>query len=477
MDTELVYLSAVEARRRFAAGTLSPQELMTAVIERAEEVEPSVNAFTDTFFEPALEQAREAERRYATGTARPLEGLPVAIKEEQPIAGLPLREGSALTEGDIAEVTHPAVERIRAAGGILHARTTTPEFCTAGFTHSELWGVTRTPWRLECSSGGSSGGSGAALAAGTAALATGSDIAGSIRIPAAFNGVTGFKPPYGRVPALPPYNLDHYCHDGPLARGPQDCALLGNVIAGRHPVDPTSVPAPEFCVAAVADRARGMRVALCTRLGDYPVEPSVAGALQQAVEGLREQGVHVEEIELPWRRAEIMHAAWAHYGAILAAMVRETMAERGSGILPYTKEFVERGEAAFAELGRYGSVRTEARVQADLANVFARFDALLCPTTGMESLRAGLDYVDEPIIVDGVDAGHNLDAAMCAPFNLASRCPVVAVPAALADSGMPLGAQVVAAPFADQSAFTIAAAVWAALPWYAEAPYFPGGIG
>src|SRR5690606_9447207 len=118
----------------------------------------------------------------------------------------------------IAQVTHPVVERVVAAGGLIHARTTAPEFSCAGFTHSALWGVTRNPWNLDYSPGGSSGGSAASLAAGSALLATGSDISGSVRIPAAACGVVGYKPPYGRVPGLPPENLDYYHQNGPLAR-------------------------------------------------------------------------------------------------------------------------------------------------------------------------------------------------------------------------------------------------------------------
>ncbi|GAB3907718.1 hypothetical protein GCM10029964_106350 [Kibdelosporangium lantanae] len=158
---ELAYLPATEAISLFRSGDLAPIDLMHAVVQRAQATEPVVNAFCDLYFEDALNQARIAGERYARGEARPLEGLPVAIKEEQPIAGLPWREGSTLLRDNVATRTHPVVERIMAAGGIVHARTTTPEFCCAGFTHSDLWGVTRTPWNPMYSSGGSSGGSGA----------------------------------------------------------------------------------------------------------------------------------------------------------------------------------------------------------------------------------------------------------------------------------------------------------------------------
>jgi aspartyl-tRNA(Asn)/glutamyl-tRNA(Gln) amidotransferase subunit A len=161
-DLELCYLPATEAIGRFRARELSPVELMEAVIARAEEVDPTVNALCIRSFDEALEQAKEAERRYGGGgpEPRPLEGLPVAIKDEVPVEGQPCSEGSLLLKDDIADHTAPIAERVLAAGGIAHARTTTPEFSCAGFTHSRLWGVTRNPWNPGFTPGGSSGGSG-----------------------------------------------------------------------------------------------------------------------------------------------------------------------------------------------------------------------------------------------------------------------------------------------------------------------------
>ncbi|MEV2268734.1 amidase [Nonomuraea africana] len=469
---ELVYLSATEAVARFAARELSPVELLTAVIERAERTEKDVNAFAEQSFEQAMEQAREAERRYLDGTARPLEGLPVALKEEQPIAGRPLRDGSLLLADNIADVTHPIVDRITAAGGIVHARTTTPEFCAGGFTHSDLWGVTRNPWNLAYSSGGSSGGSGAALAAGTALLATGSDIGGSIRIPASFNGVVGYKPPYGRVPALPPYNLDHYCHDGPMARTVADCALLQNVIAGQDPRDPVSLPAPPP-LPPYSGSLAGRRVALCLTLGDYPIEEDVATATRRAADALVAAGATVAEIELPWSRAEIMRAAWAHYGAIFGPILAEAVAVHGDGLTRYARDFMDRSLKAHAELGFYGALKIEARVHADLAAVFERFDALLCPTSGTPALLAGEDHVETPLVVAGVTLDHNLEAPLTVPFNLASRCPVLSVPSGRSASGVPTGVQVVGRPYDDHTVFEVGAAVTAALPWYADDKWRP----
>ena len=174
---------------------------------------------------------------------------------------------SPATEGSLhpRETPSPATRRRASSGsstpaGIIHARSATPEFCCAAITDSRLWGVTRNPWNLEYSPGGSSGGSAAALAAGMASLATGSDIGGSIRIPSSFCGVVGFKPPYGRVPQDPPFNLDHYCHDGPMARTVDDCRLLENVMAGPHRDDIVSLrPKLTIPASCPAWRACGSR--------------------------------------------------------------------------------------------------------------------------------------------------------------------------------------------------------------------------
>ncbi len=194
MTAEIVYISALDAIRKFRDRTLSPVELMQAIVERAEQVEPVVNALCLTEFESALDQARTAESRYRDGTARPLEGIPLVIKDAAGIAGKVTTNGSLLLKNYIAAATDPVPQRLLDAGAIMHARTTTPEFSMEFFTWSRQWGVTRNPWNPAITPGGSSGGSGASLASGTSILATGSDIGGSIRVPAALNGIVGFKP-------------------------------------------------------------------------------------------------------------------------------------------------------------------------------------------------------------------------------------------------------------------------------------------
>ncbi|MFF3666404.1 amidase [Microtetraspora malaysiensis] len=463
--TDLAYLPATQALRMFRSRELSPVELMIAVIERAEAVEPRVNALSERMFDEALLQAKEAERAYRDGSQRPLEGLPVATKDEQPIAGRIASDGSLAYADDVAEVTHPVIERIVAAGGIVHARATTPEFCCAGFTHSRLWGITRNPWNLDYSPGGSSGGSGAVLASGTATLATGSDIGGSIRLPAANTGTVGYKPPYGRVPAMPPFNLDHYCHDGPMARTVADCALLQNVIAGPHPHDVVSLRPAVHIPDRLGD-VTGLRIAYAPNLGDWEIEPEIAANTRAVADALREAGAIVEEVEVGLRRADVMRAAFIHFGAIFGPMVGRVAAEHGDLLNPYALAFAADAARAMEEPGAFlTGLEMEAAIYRPIGELLDRYDALICPTTGASGLRAGEEYVDTKLSVNGVELDHYLEYSLTTVFNIASRCPVLNVPSGRASNGMPTGVQIVGRSYDDATVFQVGAAVERVRPW------------
>ena len=218
---DLSHRSGADLLRAFRTREASPVEAMEATLRRAEALRESCNPFTEIFAESALEKARESEARHAgkNGGPRPLEGLPLAVKEMFRLAGTRRTSASLVFAGRADDETDVYIQRLLDAGAIPHCKTTAPEFCLPGVTWSRLFGVTRNPWNPAFSPGGSSGGSAVALAGGAAALATGSDIGGSVRIPAAACGVFGFKPPHGRNPELPVFNLDYYSHlrpDGPL---------------------------------------------------------------------------------------------------------------------------------------------------------------------------------------------------------------------------------------------------------------------
>ena len=248
-NDEICYLPATDVLALYKKRKLSPVELMTALIARAERVNPKVNCFADRYFDEALDQAKLSEARYMKRGARtaPLEGVPLAVKDAQRIAGKRTTQGSLVFKDWVDDHSDPMIERLQKAGAIIFARTTTPEFCLSGITASRIWGVTRNPWNTEWGPGGSSGGSGAALAAGLTTLATGTDIGGSIRIPAAACGIVGFKPPHGRNPDGPPANFDRFNHCGPMTRSVADAALMQNVTSGPHPLDHDSGRWPLTC--------------------------------------------------------------------------------------------------------------------------------------------------------------------------------------------------------------------------------------
>jgi Asp-tRNA(Asn)/Glu-tRNA(Gln) amidotransferase A subunit family amidase len=471
--TDLHYLTAAEALRLFRARELSPVELVTAVIERAGAVEPAINAFAETFYEDALRQAKEAEARYAGSGSqpRPLEGLPVAVKEEAEIAGQHNTLGSLPLRDVIAEQTSAFVQRIIDAGGIVHARTTTPEFSCAPITWSRLWGVTRNPWHTAYSPGGSSGGSAAALAAGTATLATGSDIGGSIRIPASFCGVVGFKPPYGRVPEVATFNLDHYCHEGPLARTVADCALLENVIAGPHPSDVVSIR-PKLEIPSELAPISGMRIAFSPDLGCYQVDADVAASSRAAAGRLRDAGAVVEEVTLPWDLEMINRAARIHFGMIFGPSVREIYAQHADDLTSYARNFVAESDEVAKEDFVTG-LGLESQIYAPLGQLLDDFDALICPTFAVPALAADYDP-GQPVPVNGQPITDWLDVLMTIPFNIASRCPVISVPSGRSRDGVPTGLSVVGKTYDDITAFAIAAAHEERMPWLDAPERRPG---
>ena len=464
--SELNYISATEAISLFRARELSPVELMEATIARAEQVEPVVNALCHQFFDEALAEARAAEERYADKgePPRPLEGIPLAIKEEEPVAGQPLTQGSLIHKDQIAEHSSAFAQRQLDSGAIVHARTTAPEFSCSGFTQSRIWGVTRNPWNTDFSPGGSSGGSAAALASGTTTLASGSDIGGSIRIPASFCGVVGFKPPYGRVPLEPPFNLDTFCHNGPLARTVADCALYQNQIAGPDWGDITTLH-PKLTLPAQFEGISGMRIALSVDLGGWVVDPQVKANTLAVGDALREAGAVVEEVDIALSQTDVARAGAIHFRLIFGDLVAQTIEANRDLVTDYAVEFARWSAEAGGDSSLLEALTLEAKIYAPIADVLERYDALICPTNGMCGLLADDDYVGHGITVDGTELQYYFDAFLTTVFNVLSRCPVLNVPSGFADNGVPTGVQIAGRTYDDETVFRIGSALEAIRPW------------
>jgi aspartyl-tRNA(Asn)/glutamyl-tRNA(Gln) amidotransferase subunit A len=464
MGVDLHYLSATAALDLFRTRQLSPVELMGAVIARAEMVEPRINAFADRYFDQALAGARQAEARYAGKgpRPRPLEGLPIAIKEETPIEGQRTTHGSLLYKDSMETRTATVAARILAAGALVHARSTAPEFSCVPYTHSRLWGITRNPWNLHYSPGGSSGGAGAALAAGSTTLANGSDIGGSIRIPASFCGVVGFKPPYGRVPESSPVNLDHYCHEGPLARTVADCALLENVIAGPDPHDVASLR-PRLRIPAQLRGIERWRIALSLDLGGFPVDHDVTANTLAAAQALRDAGAGVDQVDLGWDWREILDASRIHFG-VTGSSVGQYLPEHRDQLTSYAIRFAEETALIPKDAYRRG-LEIENKIYARLGDVLTRYRVLICPTFAIPAFEAGEEYADHGPVVNGVTLPGWYDTMMTLPFNICSRCPVLSVPSGFSRDGVPTGLQIVGRTYDDVSVFRVAATLEQARPW------------
>ena len=463
---DLHYLSATEALARFRDRSLSPVELLDAVVARAEAVEPTVNALCHERFEAARDEAREAEARYmGRGEPRALEGIPLAIKEEEEVAGQPWTQGSLIYKDLVAEQSSVFARRMLDAGAIVHARTTAPEFSCALFTHSRLHGVTRNPWNPQFGVGGSSGGSGAALAAGTTTLASGSDIGGSIRAPASFNGVVGFKPPYGRVAQAVPFNLDTYCHCGPLARTVADTALYENVLAGPDASDIVSLR-PKYELPSTFDGVDGLRIAVTVDLdGSWPVDPEIRRNTLDCAAALRDAGAVLDEVALDVPNELVMRCAAIHFCLGFGAWIASEAAAHPDEVTAYAAAFEremteDAGDGALLE-----KLEIEARLYTPVGALLDSYDALLCPTVGMRGLVAGDDYVGHGLEVGGRAVDRYFHAALTPIFNIMSRLPVLNVPSGFADNGVPTGLQIAGRSYDDLTTFRIGAALERARPW------------
>nr|WP_220817934.1 amidase [Amycolatopsis echigonensis] len=438
--TPLHYLSAEEALRLFRTRQLSPVELMRAVVERAERVEPDVNAFAEQLFEQALRAAVFAEKQYAPGgRPRPLEGLPIAAKEEQPLAGHPVTDATLLRPPTVSAGNRdraqpdPGGRRDSARSHddvrvLLHAAVPN---ATRG-NHAQPVEPADRGGRLVRRFGRGAGGR-------TAFLATGSDIGGSPGAPASFTGVVGFKPPHGRNPVLLPAGLDTCYHHGPMARTVADCALLQNVMAGEAPRDPRSrLPPARIDVGEV----RGLRIACCAVPGDFPVDSEVAASTRAVAHALASAGAVVTEVELDWTLDLVKQALWAHFGTGLAAEVLELDRQNPGVITSYCRAFARKGveNIVDTETGR----AVEAAIRERLDAVFTRFDALIVPALGATAFGAGEDCLSAQVVVNGAALEHFSDASLTPAFNV---------------GGVPAGVQVVAGKYGDGTTFRVGAAI------------------
>ncbi len=445
--TALTELTAQQLLGLYASGALSPVEVTRAVLARIAALDGSLNAFCLVDEAAALQSAELSEQRWLNHHRNhtpvgALEGVPVSIKDLVLTKGWPtLRGSAAIDTHQVWEVDAPVTQRLREAGAVLFGKTNTPEFGCKGVTNSPLTGITRNPWNLNRTAGGSSGGAAAAVAAGMGPCAIGTDGAGSVRIPAAFCGNVGFKPSFGRVPAYPLSPFGSVAHLGPHTMSVVDAALMMNVMVLPDARDWTSLPyEPIDYLANLHEGIKGLRIAYSPSLGYAQVDVEVAAVVRKAVESLADMGAHVEECDLGFSDPlDIITGLWFAG----AWQIWSTLSEQQQAL-------TDPDFRAQAELGSRLSTtdihqlnQRRGQLGSHMRQFMQGYDLIVTPTVAVpafEAKPAGHEVMNAETMLGWTPFTY--------PFNLTQQ-PAITVPCGLTKDGLPIGLQLVGPMFDD----------------------------
>lgn len=470
MEEELCWMSATEIAARIAAHELSPVEVVDAVLARAGTVDERIASFVTVDEDGARESARVLAERLRRGeTPGPLAGVPVSVKDLTPVLGVRCTFGSALARDFVAPLDEALVTRLREAGAVLIGKTNTPELGTKVTTDNLVAPVTRNPWDLSRTSGGSSGGASAAVAAGLGPLAEGSDGAGSIRIPSACCGVVGLKPARGRVSMAPLLGeaWAGFATSGPIARNVADAALMLDVIAGYESGDPYWAPPPaEPFARSASRRPRGLRLALALEAPGVATDAEVAAAVEEAARCLEGLGHRVEAASPP------VSGMGGDYELVFAASVAGLPFEDLVGseiddakLTDWVRWLRERGRRLGAD--HYVAALTRLHALARiLVGFFDGFDALLTPTLVRPAER--LDWDPGPFETVLAEGWFHW-CPFTYPFNVTGQ-PAISLPCGFSSKGLPIGLQIVGRPGDEATVLALAGAYEEAATWARRRP-------
>jgi aspartyl-tRNA(Asn)/glutamyl-tRNA(Gln) amidotransferase subunit A len=465
-NDELCWMPAAEMAGLIRRKKVSPVEVVDAVLDRIAKVDPRLNAFVTLTADQARRAAKAAERALGRkgATLGPLHGVPFSVKDLVITKGVRTTFGTPLFRDNVPLEDAPMVERLAAAGAIMLGKTNTPAFGWIGATHNLVFGPTRNPWNLERTPGGSSGGASAAAAAGFGPLHIGTDGGGSIRIPASFAGVFGFKASYGRIPTYPVSGAWSLSHVGPITRTVTDAALMMNATAGPDERDQYSLPAERVdYVKALAGGVKGLRVAYADDLGFVDaLDPEVRDACAKASKAFRELGARVDPVKPGWPSPA---DAWAQLfcGGIATRMApfRDRRDEIEPGLQRIIESFLDAPptryvQAWFDRLAWWQHPRA----------LFEKYDLLVTPTVACPPFPVGLDNATEI-------AGRAIPAYAWTPFtwpfNITGQ-PAASVPCGFTRDGLPIGLQIVGRRYADVTVLRASAAFEKARPWAPKRP-------
>jgi aspartyl-tRNA(Asn)/glutamyl-tRNA(Gln) amidotransferase subunit A len=463
---DLLWHSALDLATLIRTKQVSPVELVERVLQRIAVLNPRLNAFCHVSADAARVAAREAEIAVVKGEPLGLlHGVPFSVKDVLETRGIPTTYGSRLFAEAVPDQDAVAVGRLRADRAVLLGKTATSEFGHQAITESPLFGVSRNPWNLACTPGGSSGGAAAAVASGLGPVALGTDAGGSVRIPAAFCGVFGFKPSFGRVPYHPaPPGWSHVAHVGPLTRTVRDAAAVLDVIAGGDDRDRASLASvPGSYLDACDENIKGLHVAWSADLGYATVAPEVRALCENAAAEFETLGCHVEVVSPGWENPE------AHFSTLVAAQFYAAWSDRlpqAEALLsPTLVTFIRRGGGISAREYLLAYAAVEAYWQ-EVRTFLERFDLLLTPVAAVAPFAAG---EAPPREVDGEALSVLGWMPFTYPFNLTGQ-PAASVPAGFTAEGLPVGLQIVGRRLADRTVLAAARAFEGACPWVDRCP-------
>jgi amidase len=468
-DRDLCFTPAAELVRLFRARKASPLEVMHAVLARIDALNPGLNAYVTVARDSALQAARAATRALRRRTALPpLHGVPVSIKDLTPTRGIRTTWGSRIFEHHVPDEDALVVQRLKAAGAIVVGKTNTPEFGAGGNTFNAVFGATRNPWDPRLTCGGSSGGAAVALATGMGPLAQGSDLGGSLRLPAAFCGVVGFRTTAGLVPVYPKeLAWDSLSVTGPMARTVADTALMLAVVAGPDDRAPLSyaVDTREFPRAVRAPSIRGWRVAWSPDLnGLLPVEPEVTRVTEDATRVLRALGARVDAACPDF--GEVPEIVLATRGVSMVALHADKLSRWRSEMQPGLVWNVEQGLQLTPEAIARGE-RLRTALWHRVRSFLERYDLLVLPTAPVEPFPVEQPY---PTEINGKPLEHYIQWAFLTYAITLTGLPAISVPCGMTRRGLPVGLQLVGRRRQEAAVLRAAAAFEAAAPWMDRIP-------
>jgi len=469
----LVNHTAVELAGLLAAGAVSAREVTAAHLERIAAVGPSVNAIVTITAEAAMRQARMLDDAFArSGPVGPLHGLPVAHKDLAETRGVRTTYGSRVFADNVPDVDALHVARMRAAGAICLGKTNTPEFGAGSQTFNEIFGVTRNPYDLTKTSGGSSGGAAAALAARLVALADGSDMGGSLRNPAAFCNVVGLRPAPGRVPMWPagdPWSPISVA--GPMARTVGDVALLLDAISGPDSRSPLALDSPSRpFVSTLHEAPEKLRVAFSPDLGGLPVDPQVRAALERARTVLEEMGYDVHDDEPDLGGADEAFETWR--AVAYASSYGPLLRTHRSSLKDTVVWNIEQGLALNGEdVAR--AVRLRGQVHESARRFFDHYDILCAPVTQVPPFDVTVEWIPE---IDGVPMTTYIEWMRSCSRITVTGLPALSVPCGFTTGGLPLGMQIIGPARGERLVLQLAAAFEHATGHHKCAPNLAAGV-